>query len=151
MRKTLLVLVMLMLAFSMVFAGGKKDDGKLNISVFTIQQRDMPNADNPTYKWIEDKFGVTFNWDILVGEKDQKIGIMIASGDLPDVVEVDSEKFQGAGCLRDLKPLLEKYAPNMMKHYASAWKQMLDIDSEKDANGKIVKEHIYSLPNYGVR
>ncbi|MBO4507772.1 MAG: hypothetical protein J5747_03960 [Spirochaetaceae bacterium] len=155
MRKTLLVLVVLMLAFSMVFAGGKKETTtngkeKLNISVFTIQQRDQPNADNPTYKWIEEKFGVTFNWDILVGDKDQKIGVLIASGDLPDVVEVDSEKFQGAGCLIDLKPLLEKYAPNMMKHYASVWKQMLDIDSEKDANGKIVKEHIYSLPNYGV-
>ena len=63
MRKTLLVLVVLMLAFSMVFAGGKKETTtngkeKLNISVFTIQQRDQPNADNPTYKWIEEKFGV---------------------------------------------------------------------------------------------
>jgi putative aldouronate transport system substrate-binding protein len=86
----------------------------------------------------------------LVGDKDQKIGVLIASGDLPDLVEVDSEKFQGAGCLQDLKPLVEQYAPNLRKHYESAWKKMIDQDSEKDANGKIIKEHIYSLPNYGV-
>ncbi|MCQ2597285.1 MAG: hypothetical protein MJ181_05495 [Treponema sp.] len=127
----------------------KKGKG-MNISVFTIQQRQQPPADNRDYKWIEENFGVTFNWDILVGDKDQKIGVLIASGDLPDMVEVDSEKFQGAGCLIDLKPLVEKYGPNLMKHYAPAWKKMIDQDSEKDASGKIVKEHIYSLPNYGV-
>ena len=129
-------------------ASGKND--KLNISIFTIQQRQQPPADNKTYKWIEEKFGVTFSWDILVGDKDQKIGVLIASGDLPDMVEVDSEKFQGAGCLIDLKPLLEKYCPNLMKHYSSAWKKMIDQDSKKDANGNIIEEHIYSLPNYGV-
>ena len=130
-------------------ASAKKSD-KLNISIFTIQQRQQPPADNKTYKWIEEKFGVTFSWDILVGDKDQKIGVLIASGDLPDVVEVDSEKFQGAGCLRDLKPMIEKYAPNIKKHYETAWMQMIDQDSKKDANGNIIEEHIYSLPNYGV-
>ncbi|MBP5792381.1 MAG: hypothetical protein J6W46_01900, partial [Spirochaetaceae bacterium] len=152
MKKITLVAMMAILVFALVGCKGGKSGKKeaLNISVFTIQQREQPPADNKTYKWIEEKFGVTFNWDILVGDKDQKIGLLIASGDLPDLVEVDSEKFQGAGCLRDLKPLVEKYAPNLMKHYASAWKKMIDQDSEKDANGNITKEHIYSLPNFGV-
>ena len=152
MKKIMLVAAAAVLALSLVGCKGGKSGKKdaLNISVFTIQQREQPTADNKTYKWIEEKFGVTFNWDILVGDKDQKIGVLIASGDLPDLVEVDSEKFQGAGCLRDLKPLVEKYAPNLLKHYSSAWKQMIDQDSEKDANGNVTKEHIYSLPNYGV-
>ena len=153
-KKIMLVAAAAVLALSLVGCNkagtsAKKSD-KLNISVFTIQQREQPPADNKTYKWIEEKFGVTFSWDILVGDKDQKIGVLIASNDLPDLVEVDSEKFQGAGCLYDLKPLVEKYAPNLLKHYSTAWKQMIDQDSEKDANGNIVKEHIYSLPNYGV-
>ena len=153
MKKIMLVAAAAVLALSLVGcskggASGKKD--AMNISIFTIQQREQPPADNKAYKWIEEKFGVTFSWDILVGDKDQKIGVLIASGDLPDLVEVDSEKFQGAGCLRDLKPLVEKYGPNLMKHYSSAWKKMIDQDSEKDASGKITKEHIYSLPNYGV-
>ncbi|MBO4857996.1 MAG: hypothetical protein J5527_05740, partial [Treponema sp.] len=157
MKKTLVGLLIVSLLATSLFAAPKKakkaKKGKnkgMNISVFTIQQREQPPADNKAYKWIEDNFGVTFSWDILVGDKDQKIGVLIASGDLPDLVEVDSEKFQGAGCLRDLKPLVEKYAPNLMKHYSTAWKKMIDQDSEKDANGKIIKEHIYSLPNYGV-
>ena len=150
MKKIMLVAAAAVLAFSLVGCKGGSKKGNLNISVFTIQQKEQPPADNKTYKWIEEKFGVTFDWDILVGDKDQKIGVLIASGDLPDLVEVDSEKFQGAGCLRDLKPLVEKYGPNLMKHYSTAWKQMIDQDSEKDANGNVVKEHIYSLPNYGV-
>ncbi|MCQ2572594.1 MAG: hypothetical protein MJ182_01735 [Treponema sp.] len=148
---SLIALTMTSLAFAAPKKAKKAKKGKgMNISVFTIQQRQQPPADNRDYKWIEENFGVTFNWDILVGDKDQKIGVLIASGDLPDMVEVDSEKFQGAGCLIDLKPLVEKYGPNLMKHYAPAWKKMIDQDSEKDASGKIVKEHIYSLPNYGV-
>ena len=140
MKKIMLVAAAAVLALSLVGcskggASGKKD--AMNISIFTIQQREQPPADNKAYKWIEEKFGVTFSWDILVGDKDQKIGVLIASGDLPDLVEVDSEKFQGAGCLRDLKPLVEKYGPNLMKHYSSAWKQMIDQDSEKDANGNV--------------
>jgi putative aldouronate transport system substrate-binding protein len=152
MKKITVVAMMAILVFALIGCKGGKGGKKeaLNISVFTIQQREQPPADNKAYKWIEENFGVTFSWDILVGDKDQKIGVLIASGDLPDLVEVDSEKFQGSGCLIDLKPLLEKHCPNLMKHYSSAWKKMIDQDSEKDANGKIVKEHIYSLPNYGV-
>ena len=151
MKKMMLAAAAAVLALSLVGCkGGAKKSDKLNISVFTIQQREQPPAENKTYKWIEENFGVTFSWDILVGDKDQKIGVLIASGDLPDLVEVDSEKFQGAGCLRDLKPLVEKYGPNLMKHYSTVWKKMIDQDSEKDAKGNIVKEHIYSLPNYGV-
>ena len=151
MKKLMTVALGAILALTMVSCGGEKKAAKkgMNISVFTIQQRNQPPADNRDYKWIEEKFGVTFNWDILVGDKDQKIGVLIASGDLPDLVEVDSEKFQGAGCLIDIKPLVEKYCPNIMKNYENVWKQIVYQDSEKDAEGNIIKEHIYSLPNYG--
>ncbi len=154
MKKLITALCVLAIATTALCAAPKAKKAKkskaMNISVFTIQQRQQPPADNKMYKWIEDTFGVTFSWDILVGDKDQKIGVLIASGDLPDLVEVDSEKFQGAGCLIDLKPLIEKYAPNIKKHYSSVWKEMLAADSEKDDQGNIKKEHIYSLPNYGV-
>ena len=124
----------------------------MNISIFSTQQREQPPADNKTYKWIKDKFNITFSFDILVGNKIQKIGVLIASWDLPDIVEIDTESpyFQQVGALRDLKPLIEKYGPNLKKHYSSVWNQMIDADSEKDKNGNITREHIYSLPNYGV-
>lgn len=134
---------------ALAITGCSKKSDTLNISVFTIQERQQPPADNRDYKWLEEEFGVTFTWDILNGDKDQKIGSIIASGDLPDLVEVDSEKFQGAGCLIDIKPIIEANCPNIMKNYSSVWKQIVYTDSEKDADGNIVKEHVYSLPNYG--
>ncbi|MCQ2587713.1 MAG: hypothetical protein MJ174_06315, partial [Treponema sp.] len=140
---------MLALGVSVLGCNGSSSNEKMNISVFTIQQRQQPPADNRDYKWIEEKFGVTFDWDILVGDKDQKIGVLIASGDLPDLVEVDSEKFQGAGCLIDIKPIVEANCPNIMKNYETVWKQIVYQDSEKDADGNIINAHIYSLPNYG--
>ena len=147
MKKVMLLAMTAFLAFSLIGcnkeggdASGSKKGKPMNISIFTIQQRQQPPADNKVYKWIEEKFGITFSFDILVGDKDQKIGVLIASGDLPDLVEVDSPKFQEAGCLLPLEDLVEKYAPNLRKHYDSAWKQMLDIDGG----------HIYSLPGWGV-
>lgn len=119
---------------------GKYNSAKpLTISVFTIQQKQQPPADNKIYKWIKEKYNVDFTWDILVGDKDQKIGVLIASGDYPDLVEVDSTKFQDAGALIPLEDLIEKYGPNIKKHYASAWKKMTEDDG-----------HIYCLPNWGV-
>ncbi|MBR4179993.1 MAG: hypothetical protein IKR45_04745, partial [Treponema sp.] len=64
-KKIMLVAAAAVLALSLVGcsksgASAKKSD-KLNISVFTIQQREQPPADNKTYKWIEEKFGVTFS------------------------------------------------------------------------------------------
>lgn len=151
MKKIIVGACLLLATTSLICAAPKKAKKAkpMNISVFSIQQRQQPPADNRDYKWIEEQFGVTFSWDILVGDKDQKIGVLIASGDLPDLVEVDSEKFQGAGCLIDIKPLVEKYCPNIMKNYASVWKKIVYQDSEKDADGNIIKEHVYSLPNYG--
>ena len=150
MKKSVFLLV-LILFFIMPLSVASADTNKnLNISVFTMQKGETPQSDNKTYMWIKKNFGVTFTWDILAGKKEEKIAMLIRTQKLPDLVEVDSDKFQNAGCLRDLKPLIEAYAPNLKKHYASAWKQMIYLDSEKDADGKIVKEHIYSLPNYGV-
>ena len=150
MKKLAAIATALLVALSFVGCkGGKSANKPMNISIFTIQQRQQPPADNRDYKWIEEKFGVTFNFDILVGDKDQKIGVLIASGDLPDLVEVDSEKFQGAGCLIDIKPIVEKYCPNIMKNCANVWDKIVYQDSEKDANGNIIAEHVYSLPNWG--
>ncbi|MDR0410702.1 MAG: extracellular solute-binding protein [Treponema sp.] len=114
-------------------------DYPINISIFSMAAAQQPPADNKIYKWIENNLHVTFTWDILVGEKDQKIGVMIASGDYPDLLEVDSDKFYEAGALTPLDDLIDKYAPRLKKHYAEAWEKM------KAEDGKV-----YVLPVWGV-
>ncbi|MCF0242797.1 MAG: sugar ABC transporter substrate-binding protein, partial [Treponema sp.] len=121
-----------------------KKGKKLEISIFTIQQRQQPPKDNKAYKWIEDTFGVTFKFDILVGDKEQKKGILISDPKhLPDLVEIDDTRFIDAGLLWPLEEWIEKDCPNLLKHYKTNnptnWIKMTEPDG-----------HIYCLPNYGV-
>ena len=111
----------------------------INISVFSMAGHAQPPANNRIYKWIAENLNVTFTWDILVGDKDQKIGVMIAGGDYHDLLHVDSTKFYEAGALLPLDELVDKYAPRLKKHYAEAWEKMKEDDG-----------HVYTLPVWGV-
>ena len=103
-----------------------------------------PPADNPTYQKIADEFGITFKWDLLVGDKDQKIGVMIAGGDYPDITTVDTysnPKFMEAGALLPLDDLItEENAPNLYNHYKDVWNICKNPDDGK----------FYVMANYGV-
>jgi putative aldouronate transport system substrate-binding protein len=121
-------------------AGNTGDpDYPITISVFSMAAMQQPPSDNKIYKWIEENLHVTFSWDILVGEKDQKIGVMIAGGDYPDLLHVDSSKFYESGALVPLDDLVEQYAPSIKRHYAEAWEKMREDDG-----------HVYVLPVWGV-
>ena len=131
----------LVLALSLV-AGSFAADAPVTISVFQLENFPVPAKDNRMYKMIQDKLGVSFTWDIAVGNIDQKVGVMIASQDYPDVLTVNSNKFIEAGALIPLEDLIEKYAPNLKRHYQAdptVWAKMFEKDG-----------HIYCLPNYGV-
>ena len=130
----------------------KETDGPLRISIYTHQDLETPSKTNKIYKWIKDTFGVTFKWDIL-GEKNepQMLAQYMANNNFPDILHCKSTKIlKDTNCLKDLKPLLEKHCPNLMKHYASVWNQMLFADSELATMTTIKKEHIYTLPTFGV-
>jgi putative aldouronate transport system substrate-binding protein len=100
-----------------------------------------PTADNKIFKKIKDELGITFNIEILAGDINQKLGVMIAGNDLPDLVSY-SAKFQDANVLIPLEDKIKTAAPNMYKHFVDggAFNMMKD---PKDA-------HIYYMPNYGV-
>lgn len=159
-KKLLRVGVTLLLTLSVVLAGcggGNKEAGgngqssgkdgevvdvspqnPLEISAFLNEAGQQPTADNKIYKKIKDELGVTFKFEFLAGDKDQKLGVMIAGSDYPDVISADI-KLTAAGAVIPLEDLIEKYGPNLKKHYAAYWNQM------KDPNDG----HIYYLPNYG--
>lgn len=158
-KKMFRIGVTLLLALSVVLAGcggsGKgASDGKakgtnsekvevspdnpIEISAFLIEAGQQPTADNKIYKRIKDELGVTFKFEFLAGDKDQKLGVMIAGSDYPDIMSADP-KLTAAGAVIPLEDLIEQYGPNLKKHYEEYWNQM------KDPNDG----HIYYLPNYG--
>lgn len=146
MKKAILVLFCSIFTASIVFAAGEQDAAgskdpnyPIKISVFTSEPQQQPPASNKTYKWMKERFNVEFEWDILVGDLDQKIGVMIASGDYPDLLHISSPKFIEAGAVIPLEDLIEAHGPNLKKAYGHVWDQLKEEDG-----------HIYCLPNWGV-
>jgi putative aldouronate transport system substrate-binding protein len=144
-KKTACALCAALLLFSS--CGGKKrrvyantdPDYPVTISVFSMAFVQPPPEDNKIYKWIAKNLHVTFSWDILVGDKDQRMGVMIAGGEYPDILYTDNSRFYEAGALIPLDDLIEEYAPRLKKHYANIWEKM------KEEDGRV-----YILPVWGV-
>ncbi|GFN30176.1 ABC transporter substrate-binding protein [Paenibacillus xylaniclasticus] len=111
----------------------------LTISVFYGVQGPIPNENNKIYKKIKDELGVTLKEEFLVGDIEQKLGVMIAGGDYPDIITANP-KLVAAGAMQPLEDLIEQHAPRLKEHYAKVWEQMKDPEDG----------HIYWLPNYGV-
>ncbi|WP_341280984.1 extracellular solute-binding protein [Paenibacillus sp. FSL H8-0537] len=85
---------------------------------------------------IEQKTGVKIKYERLVGEKEQKVGVMIAGGDYPDLINTsETVKFEDANALIPLEDLIEQHAPNIKRIYGPYWERL------KAADG-----HIYALP-----
>lgn len=109
------------------------------ISFFIGEAGQQPTPDNKIYKKIKDELGATLNFEFLAGDIEQKLGVMIAGSDYPDVMTANT-KLTAAGAFIPLEDLIEEHAPNLKAHYAEFWNMM------KDPNDG----HIYTLPNYGV-
>jgi putative aldouronate transport system substrate-binding protein len=89
---------------------------------------------------ITKETGVTIKYERLVGELEQKLGVMIASGDYPDLIYGQNKMYKlvDAKALIPLEDLIDKYAPNIKRIYEPYWERIKD---PKDG-------HIYAIP-YG--
>lgn len=113
----------------------------IEFSVFISDPGQSPTKDNKIYKLIQEKLGVTLNFEFLVGDKKQKVGVMVAGGDYPDIMFVDSdslESFTGAGAMLPLEDLIEKCGPNLKVHHDPVYNMVKD-----PSDG-----HLYVMPNF---
>jgi len=129
---------------SLAFAAGGSDGAgsgtTFNITVYNIDiARTQPAANHPMFQYLKERLNVTFSWDILVGDKNQREGTMIAGGQYPDILNVNETKFIDAGVLIPLENLIEQYGPNIKAHYKDVWEKMKSPDG-----------HIYHLIDYGI-
>ncbi|WP_379162883.1 ABC transporter substrate-binding protein [Paenibacillus sp. sgz5001063] len=97
-------------------------------------------------KVITEKTGVTVNaeYDVGSGGGEQKISLMAASGDVPDLIfaKGNLSKLVDAGLVIDMTDLIDKYAPNLKKVYGD------NMNRLKYSNDD---QKIYSIPtNAGV-
>lgn len=80
---------------------------------------DVNSADTKIGKMFEDETGVNFDIEHIVGDVNQKIGTMIASGEYPELLnaEQSTDAVIDAGGFVPLNDLMEEHAPNLMKMY----------------------------------
>jgi putative aldouronate transport system substrate-binding protein len=113
---------------------------------FTFYNADGSAPDdftNPVAKAITEKTGVTLKIDYPVGGNTQRVPLMIASGEYPDLIYAkgDTPKLVDAGALVKLDDLIGKYGPDIKKLYGDYLKR---LRYSKD------DQSVYALGAYGV-
>ena len=120
---------------------GIKNDGQKHFSVFISGTSEEASDNNKIFKKIKDELGYTFDCEYLVGNNDEKVGVMIAGGDYPDIVSCSDNKFVQAGALVPLDDYIsEEKTPNLYKHIGDRWNE---FSYQEDG-------HLYVIPNYGI-
>ncbi|SFE44591.1 putative aldouronate transport system substrate-binding protein [Paenibacillus catalpae] len=100
-------------------------------------QKDTLASDTVIGKELQTQTGVDWKMEFLVGDPQTKSGVMIASGDYPDVIvpEGEIDKLLDAGAFIPLDDLIEQYGPNIKRVYGPYF------DKFRQADGKM-----YFLP-----
>ena len=148
MKKLLCVLLMLALLVPMACVAVAEDAAlePITLTVFRGDPGDQPAEDNKIYKLIEEKFGVTFEFEFLAGDLDETLGVKIAGEDYPDLFDGgnSADKLIEAGALINLLDYISpEKTPRLWAHIEPQKARLI----EKNAEGKDV---LYIVPNYGL-
>lgn len=120
-------------------------DKETTLSVWITTAEQAPAPDNKITKLLKEKLGVTINYEIVTPDNvDQKIGVMLAGGQYPDLVGTTDLKMRllEGGALIKLDDLLATgNYPNLKTHVDPYIKKM-------SYNGDAVDPGLYIIPNY---
>ncbi|MEC9490671.1 MAG: extracellular solute-binding protein [Halanaerobiales bacterium] len=135
-----ILILMLVLTLAFTTAAAAQDDLK-EFDVFISVSLPDYSGSSIVGDIIQEETGVKLNREYLVGDLEQKVGLMIASQDYPDMLVAAhfTDKFVEAGALIPLEDLINKHAPNIKKYYAK------HLDALRKEDG-----HIYYLPQLAI-
>ncbi|MDR6721731.1 putative aldouronate transport system substrate-binding protein [Paenibacillus amylolyticus] len=111
------------------------DNSPVTFKYFTFGggKKDILASDTTIGKKLQEQTGVDWKMEYLVGDSATKAGVMIASGDYPDIIDSSGEmaKLMDAGAFIPLDDLIEKYGPNIKRVYGP------DMDKFRQEDGQI--------------
>jgi len=130
-KRKVLQVVSLLLAMVMLLAGcGKRTPspseeaaGEGEPITLTIFDKNVGESfDNAVAKEITRRTGINLEIQQPTGNPDEKLNLMLVSGDLPDIVLIDRreatmDKYISGGALIPLNDLIEEHAPNIKERY----------------------------------
>ena len=148
MKKMLAALLALSMLISLIPMALAESDTlePITLTVFRGDPGDQPADDNKIYKLIEEKFGVTFEFEFLAGDLDEKLGLMIAGEDYPDLFDGgnSADLIISNGALINLMDYISpEKTPRLWAHIEPRKARLI----EKDEDGNDV---LYIIPNYGM-
>ncbi|GMA91621.1 hypothetical protein GCM10025869_21500 [Homoserinibacter gongjuensis] len=115
------------------------------LSIYIESPEQAPAADNKITKLLKDQLGVTLKYEIITPENsDQKIGVMLAGGDFPDLIGTGDIKlrFLEGGALTPLDEMLATGDyPNVEEYVEPYIKRM-------SYTGGAIEDGLYILPNF---
>ena len=125
-----------------VAEGDAADKSPITLSYYSGGTIEDPWTD-PVAQAITEATGVTLETQIKVSTDDQKIALMIAEQNYPDLMFTEgfATDLVNAGALIDMTDLIEQYGPNIKKMYGNELKK---LKFSKEDTG------IYMLSSYGI-
>jgi len=113
-------------------------DDPITFKFFIRDPSQAPSKNNPVLQKITELTGVTIEWEFLVGDLDQKMGVMIAGEDYPDAIFAEAPKFIDAGAFIPVEDMLPNY-PHLNELY----------DGKQEEKMTAPDGHRYILELYG--
>lgn len=115
------------------------------LKVWITTANQAPSSDNKLTQLIKDQLGVTLEYEIVNPDNvDQKIGVMLAGGDFPDLIGTTDLKMrllEGGALLRLDDMLATGDYPNLAEYVEPYIKKMSYTGGE-------VEDGLYIFPNY---
>ncbi|WP_019635824.1 ABC transporter substrate-binding protein [Paenibacillus fonticola] len=114
-------------------SNGAAVDSNAPITLTWFDKNTGDAFNNPVAQVITEKTGVTIEVQQPTGNPVEKLNLMLASNDLPDVVMLDRgsdimNKYIASGAVIPLNDLIEEYGPNIKAMYGDTLKQTRSDD-----------------------
>ncbi|MCL6456462.1 MAG: ABC transporter substrate-binding protein [Gorillibacterium sp.] len=118
-----------------VVSGTDSADSKSPITLTWFDKNTGDPFTNPVAKAIIEKTGVTVEVQQPTGNAVEKLNLMLASNDLPDVVMLDRgsdimNKYIATGAVIPLNDLIDQYGPNIKAMYGDTLKRTRSDDGK---------------------
>ncbi len=115
-------------------AAGSGDTSAVTYKYFSFggPKKQVLGSETTIGKELQKQTGVDWNIEYLVGDGDTKAGVMIASGDYPDIIDSSGQmaKLMDAGAFIPLDDLIEKYGPNIKRVYGPYYEKFRQKDGK---------------------
>ncbi|MCL2084058.1 MAG: extracellular solute-binding protein [Oscillospiraceae bacterium] len=112
----------------------------ITFTMFVAGRGQAPARNNPVVAMVEEFTGVSIEFEYLVGDLDQRMGTMIASGDYPDLINPINGRstFMAEGAFVPIQNQMQNY-DNLKRHYEPYYEKMFAASPD---------DNIYLLDNW---